>query len=330
MSIQFEILGRPDTDNALYVEVDTGKSVSRLLFDCGEGCLANKSFGQIQKIDQVFFSHFHMDHISGFDSLFRCVYGREQPIEFWGPANASSILQHRFQGFWWNLVEDQHSQVFVNRVESSTLCRFGFRLSQGFAKSELVEERQVDKVILDSPAFEVRVIELNHNGPCLGYRVNEKARLNVDLDAMGTLGLTSGPWLRTVKEENTGQIEINNQVFEIAELRNKIMVESTGDSIAYLTDFRLDAETGERLSDFIDGCSTVVCEAQYRKEDLELAQKNFHTTTDQVSKLAAQAQIEKLILFHLSDRYPQNEWVEMLDQARENFSNTNFADHWLQ
>lgn len=71
MTLHFQILGSPGRDNAAIVTVDRGQAVSRLLFDCGDGCLTDLSFGEICGIDHLFFSHFHMDHISGFDSFLR-------------------------------------------------------------------------------------------------------------------------------------------------------------------------------------------------------------------------------------------------------------------
>ncbi|MEK6237422.1 MAG: hypothetical protein N2C14_22145 [Planctomycetales bacterium] len=76
MSVAFEILGKPGRDNAALFRVNTGQSLSRLLFDCGEGCLSSLSVGEIQAIDDLFFSHFHMDHVCGFDSFSRHNFGR--------------------------------------------------------------------------------------------------------------------------------------------------------------------------------------------------------------------------------------------------------------
>ena len=39
MAIKFEVLGNPGRDNAVYAQVDSGQAVTRLLFDCGYGCL---------------------------------------------------------------------------------------------------------------------------------------------------------------------------------------------------------------------------------------------------------------------------------------------------
>jgi ribonuclease Z len=99
MSIQFQVLGEPGRDNCVLVTVDSGQSRSLLLFDCGEFCLSNLAIRDIQAIDAVFFSHFHIDHIAGFDSLFRHDFARdESPLRLFGPGDAGKVLGNRLHG----------------------------------------------------------------------------------------------------------------------------------------------------------------------------------------------------------------------------------------
>ncbi len=111
-------------------------------------------------------------------------------------------------------------------------------------------------------------------------------------------------------------------------LREELIVETAGDSIAYLTDFLLDDPAMELLGDALQGCRTIVCEGQYRHADLELARKHFHMTTVQSATLAQRAKAEELILFHLSDRYDRAAWAEMLQEARKVFPGARYPEHW--
>ncbi len=110
----------------------------------------------------------------------------------------------------------------------------------------------------------------------------------------------------------------------MATLRESLVTETPGDSIAYLTDFILDEEAVARLSNILHKCGTVVCEAQYRNSDRALALRNFHMTTGPVAELAKLSGINRLVLFHLSDRYTSGEWIEMLEESRAIFANTDF------
>ncbi len=71
MSMSFQVLGDAGRDNALLVTIDSGQSVARLLFDCGDGCLNQAPFADTLAIDHLFFSHLHMDRVAGFDAFFR-------------------------------------------------------------------------------------------------------------------------------------------------------------------------------------------------------------------------------------------------------------------
>ena len=114
----------------------------------------------------------------------------------------------------------------------------------------------------------------------------------------------------------------------MAELQKALIVETPGESLAYLTDFLLDEPAIERLSCALHGCETIICEGQYRHSDLELARKNFHMTTVLSAALAKRAGVRELVLFHLSDRYQPEDWVEMLREARQIFPNTRYPAQW--
>ena len=84
----------------------------------------------------------------------------------------------------------------------------------------------------------------------------------------------------------------------------------------------------QRLVPALTECQTVVCECQYADADLELAARNHHMTASKVAELARRADIGRLLLFHLSDRYRPSGWLEMLQQARTIFPRTAFPEEW--
>ncbi len=134
MSLSFQVLGDAGRDNALLVTVDSGQAVSRLLFDCGEGCLSAVPFVGVQAIDHLLFSHLHMDHVAGFDAFFRCVYGRtDRPNHAWGPPGTGDILHHRFRGFLWNLVAGQRAAWHVHDLHPGRVETRPFELAEAFA-----------------------------------------------------------------------------------------------------------------------------------------------------------------------------------------------------
>lgn len=338
MSISFRILGQAGRDNALLVQVDSGQGVERLLFDCGEGCVAELAFAEVLAVDHLFFSHLHMDHVAGFDSFFRATFDRDRasrPNHIWGPPGTGRILQHRFQGFLWNLLEDmaaarwQVSDIHLGEVRTA---RFELREAFGVAHEE--GARPHAGIVWEGTGCTVEAVTMDHKTPTLGYIVREKARRNIDTSRLPSLGLRPGPWLKQVKEESPGGsaaaevVVIDGVTHPMEELRQKLIVETPGDAIAYLTDFILDEAALERLTEALRGCRVMVCEGQYRHADLELARKHHHMTSVLSATLAQQAQVGELVLFHLSERYQRGEWLEMLREARQIFPKTSFAPHW--
>lgn len=331
MSLQFQILGDPGRDNALLVRVDSGQALDRLLFDCGDGCLSELPFAEIQAIDHLCFSHLHMDHIGGFDTLFRCTFDRNsKPNRIWGPPETSRILQHRFQGFLWNLHDQMSGTWHVSDVYPSEIRTSRFELREGFSTRHDESIEAYERVIFDGGTFVVEAMTMDHRTPSLAYVVREKPRKNVDISRLAALGLRPGPWLKQLKEapNNRATVVVDGVQCSLEELRSKLIVETPGDSIAYLTDFLLDEPAVNFLADALRGCQTIVCEGQYRHSDVELARRNFHMTTTWSAELARRANAKELVLFHLSDRYQRADWVEMLEEATRVFPNTRYPEHW--
>jgi ribonuclease Z len=333
MSLHFQILGEPGRDNAVFVRVESGQKVSRLLFDCGEHCLDHLSIAEIQAIDHVLFSHFHMDHISGFDAFFRVTYDRTtRQNRIWGPPGAGQIMQHRFQGFLWNLYHDLASQWDVYDISPERVEVTRYLANEAFSRAYPLPSSPYHETIIDTPEYSVCAYHMDHQTPSMAYLVREKPRLNVDTTRLEALGLRPGGWLKSLKTPQEGEapsIEIEGKSYPLADLRRELLTETAGDSLAYLTDFIMDQQAQERLARVLQGCKVMICESQYRQVDWELAQRNYHMTASQVAETARLAQVQQLILFHLSDRYGKQEWPDLLAEARAIFPKTTFPDGWL-
>jgi len=331
MTIAFEVLGAPGRDNALLVRIDSGQSIARLLFDCGDGCLNAVPYSEIQTIDHVLFSHLHMDHVGGFDFFFRCVFNREsKPNQIWGPPETSRILHHRFQGFLWNLHAEMTGTWRVTDIEATVTSTSRFELSEAFATIHEDGQTSRQPCIIDDAGYVVEAYTMDHRTPTIAFVVREKARSNIDMKRLAEMGLRAGPWMKHVKDRSDPMesVSINGVSYSVPSLRDSLIVQTEGDSIAYLTDFLLDEDAIAKLAVILKGCKTVVCEGQYRHSDLELARKNFHMTTVLSADLASRAAVGKLVLFHLSDRYEPKDWIEMLSEARERFPATSYPPAW--
>lgn len=333
MALHAAILGQPGGDNALFVSVNRGQRIHRLLLDCGEVGLAALPLSDVRGIDHLLLSHLHMDHIGGFDSLFRQTFSRgaERPLHVWGPPETARIIHHRLRGYMWNLTERLSGTWVVHDVGPERVTATRFEAAESFALAHPAGEAPRLGPIIATGDYTVDALDLDHGTPCLGYLLREPARRNVDPARLAALGLASGPWLRAVREPRPGEpatVEIAGEARPLAELRAALLSEAPGASLAYLTDFRLDTAALARLAEALRGVGTLVCEAQYRAADAELAARARHLTTEQAGALAAACGAGELVLIHLSERYGRDELPAILAEARAAFPRARLPERW--
>lgn len=336
MSLSWNILGRPGADNAVLVTVDSGHSQDRILFDCGENCLGSLRISELQAVDHLCFSHFHMDHVCGFDTFFRHNYNRPfGPVQVWGPPQVRDVLHHRFRSFTWNLHADQPGEWIVREWDGSTVDSSRFLTREAFATAhELPSSESPDGLLFKDDNFELQCRLLPHaTTSSAAYRIVESDRRNVCPEALQECEWLPGKWLQDLTNDDLPDdhlVEEEGSTRPLGELRDALLTTSPGESIAYLTDFRLEpgSEEWDELVDWLEGTGTLICECQYRFEDLSLARKHGHMTAKETGQLARSANVGQLVLHHLSRRYLQHEWTEMKREAGKEFGEVIFPRDW--
>ncbi len=334
MSIERKVLGKPFADNALFVSVNSGQTISRLLFDCGEDTCSVLSVSTVQKIDHLFISHFHLDHLAGLDHFIRMNYNRyDKPVHIWGPETAGDVLFHRLNSFTWNLIETLPTRWFIHEVSPQKIVTTELRASEAFARKHVQQSRVFSPVILQTADFTVSVIFLNHRIPVLGFKVCEKPRLNVDTRALQSHGLPAGPYLNRLKDDRIAdeeRLQIGGQLFTVGKLRKILLKKRKGSCLAYLTDFIFEADRLKEWTAFLHNCDDLICESQYLEKDLDLAQQNFHLTARQAAQIARAAGVKQLTLIHFSRRYGLEDLPQFLNEARSVYKATVLPEMWQQ
>ena len=326
MTIRFSVLGEPGRDNAVYAEVDSGQSIARFLFDCGEDCATRLRVGQLQTLDALLLSHFHMDHVSGFDGVFRHNYDRSHGFVIVGPPDTNRCITHRLQGFTWNLVSDAEGCVEIREAKP----KGGYHATRRSTRSgfeQITGEEAIAGPVWSSKAATITASLLNHGCTSAGYLLREPERKNVNQERLRALGLRPGPWLQTLKS-NAEVIEVDGEMRSGAELRSQLLEHTPGESLAYLTDFRPSGAERDALIAWLQNVDTLICENNYWDDDRDLAAKNHHLTSSEVAQLAHDSQARQLILFHLSDRYQRDQWRQQLDEVREIFPAADWPTEW--
>ena len=335
MAIDWKILGAPGADNALLVTVDSGQSHDRLLFDCGEGCLSNLKPSEIQGIDHLFFSHFHMDHVSGFDTFFRHNYNRpDVPVQVWGPEGTLEILANRFRSFTWNLHADQPGEWIVRETKGNLIRGARFLTREAFDAAHDLPEVHVDSsAILRETEFTVESRPLPHHTMFSNaYLIRQSDSHNVSPEALASSGLKPGPWLQSLNMPSPEDtlVKVDGTEHRLGDLRDKLLLTTAGKSLAYLTDFCLEpsSQGWSDVATWLNDCDTLVCECQYAQSDSSLALRNGHMTADRVGQLANEASVKELVLLHLSRRYSEKGWAGMQNEAAAQFPGASFPPDW--
>lgn len=324
------VLGPPRGDTSLLVTVNTGQAVHRLLLDCGAGWSGRLRHREVLTIQHVFISHFHIDHMIGFDVLLRVNMGQDRQLDVWGPPQTIELVQHRLRGYIWNLVADSNlafrcHDVGPDRITTATLlCR------EGFAQVRDLSSTPHDGTILDHPDFRVRAALLDHAIPVLALAIEEPDRWNVDVQVLQRQGWTPGPWVAKVKDltlAGTTVIAVADRTYTLADLRRLLLKRTPGKRMAFVTDTILNAATEARIERLARGVDELYCEASFLEADAHLAVEHRHMTARQVGLLARRLGVGRLVLIHPSDRYP-NAGV-LVQEAAAEFPRTR-APRWTR
>jgi ribonuclease Z len=315
-------------DPALYVALPWERRA--LLFDLGD--VTRLSAGRLLKITDIFVSHAHVDHFVGFDHVLRVLLGRPKALRLYGPPGFIDHVEGKLRGYTWNLVEGYSLVLEVHEVQGDVVRRARFACPEGFLRREATARPHPDGVILDEPQFRVRAAPLDHRIPCLAFALEETVHLNVDKPALEALGLTVGPWLidlkRAVRAGAPDEHPLravwsvdgtrHERLLRLGDLRHRVIRQTPGQKLAYVTDAVDSRENTEKIVALARHADILYCEAAYPDRDRERAAARYHLTARQAGRLAAQANVRRLVVFHFSPKYRDCPGI-LLDEARSAF-----------
>jgi len=258
----------------------------RFLVDCGEGTqrqILRSGLG-FRRLERVFLTHGHLDHILGLGGLISTFARWEavEHIEIWG-------------GRW-----------TLERV-NDLLFRVVLRGARPPVPIEMVEVRP--GALLEWEMLEVSAFPVTHRGPgCFGYLFREQSRRPFLPERAEALGVPAGPERRRL---------VNGEAVTLADgrtiLPDEVLgLERPGIAVAVTGD----AARVDDLVDAVCGVDVLVCEATYLQQDVEMAQRFGHLLAAQAAWLAREADVRLLVLSHLSQRYRVG---QILDEVRPIF-----------
>jgi len=259
------------------------------LIDCGEGTQMQLRKNKLRfgKINHIFISHLHGDHVFGLYGLLSTfsLMGRANPINLYAPRNYEGIL-------------------------SSHLSDFDIHLSFDIKFTGLSGNDPVK--ILDDKYLTVTSFPLEHRVPAFGFLFREKPYdRNIIKEYIEKYSIPAVRIPAIKKGEDF--IASDGTV-----IRNEEITRPGPDPLSYA--YCSDTGYFTRLPLFVRGVDLLYHEATFDKSLGELAAITGHSTTTDAARTALEAEVKALIIGHFSARY--KDVYPLVDEARTVFPNT--------
>jgi len=259
------------------------------LIDCGEGTQMQLRKTRIRfvKINHIFISHLHGDHIFGLYGLLSTfsLMGRENPLHLYAPEKYDTILK-------------------------SHLNDFDITLSFDIVFTPLSGNDPVK--ILDDKYLTVTSFPLKHRIPAYGFLFREKiSERNIIAECILKYHI---PLVRIPAiKKGEDFITLDGNIIKNEELT---LPPRQPLSYAYCSDTKY----FKRLGSFVKEVTLLYHEATFDKSKADLARMTGHSTTVDAAKTALDAGADSLIIGHFSSRY--KDIKPLVVEARTIFPNT--------
>ena len=258
-----------------------------LLFDCGEGTQRqmlkfNLKFGKLSKI---FITHIHGDHILGIPGLIQTfsLLGRNTPLEIYGPPGIHEFLE-----------------AIIRTVK--------------FALTFDIKIHEIKKgVIVDEHNYYVECMPVDHGIYALAYALIEKPRPGkFSPEKAEALGIPKGPLWKKLQLGEPVMLE-DGKVIRPEQVIGK---PRPGRKIVYSGDTR----PCDDMINFAYGADLLIHDGTFSYDLREKAFESGHSTTVDAAKIALEANVKKLALFHISPRYTGEDVIKLEEEAKKIFS----------
>ncbi len=263
------------------------------LIDCGEGTQLQlrKHHIKFAKINNIFISHLHGDHVFGLYGLLSTfnLMGRGAPIHLYAPENFGPML-------------------------TSHLADFDIHLNFDVAFHPL--KGKDPAMILNDKYMTVSSFPLKHRVPAFGFLFTEKpADRNIIKDCIDRLNIPVSR-IPSIKK-GADFITEAGKVIPNSELT---IAAPAPCSFAYCSDTRY----FRRLSSYFKNVDLLYHEATFGWDKKDLASLTGHSTTIDAATVALEAGAGELIIGHFSARYKDAE--SLVVEARTLFPATFAAE----
>jgi ribonuclease Z len=276
VSLSIRFLGtsasRPTVERGV-TAISVVREGETLLFDCGEGTQRQMMrYGVGFTLEDIFFSHYHSDHLLGVIGLLRtmALQGRTERMRLWGPKGGSRVLK----------------QAVTFGSDRLTFPVEIHELEPG--------------AVVPRKGYDVLAYAVEHQGAAsLGYAVAERERLGrFNPERARELGVPEGPMWGLLHRGQAVTLA-DGTVVDPAAL---VGPTRRGRRIVITGDTRPCGATIEIAQD----ADLLIHEATFAEEEADRAKETGHSTAREAAVVAAAARVKRLVLTHFSARYSRD------------------------
>ncbi len=262
------------------------------LIDCGEGTQMRMSRFRVRrgKINHIFISHLHGDHIFGLPGLLTS-FGmnlRTENLYIYSPPGLKQMIDGLFP------YEGKGPSFEIIYRELDTT---------------------VHQMVFENEDVEVWTIPLSHGIPCNGYLFKEKPKQRKMLKEKIKEYNIPFQDIAGIKEGNDWT-DANGNMIPNSEL-------TTAPPPVRSYAFCSDTAYKEDIVPIIEGVDLLYHEATFLEEAIDKAIATNHSTALQAGRIASKANVRQLVIGHYSARY--EEINGHLEEARTVFPNTHLG-----
>ncbi|MBP5250991.1 MAG: ribonuclease Z [Treponema sp.] len=254
------------------------------LFDGGEGTQVSLRRLNLKwkKINAIFVSHTHADHVTGLPGILmlNAQVERTEPLYIFGPPKIAEYIE----------TSRRVLDMYINYPI-------------------VVKEIEAPCAVYEGDGFYIRAFPLEHSKTCVGYTLEE-------LDRPGEFNPQEAEKLKVPKGPLWGKLQHGESVKNedgVEILPSQVVGKNrSGRKFSFVTDTLYLPSIAKEVK----GSDLLICEGMFADDCLDQAKEKKHMTARQAAVIARDAEVKRMAMIHYSPRYNDKDLSILLDEAR--------------
>ena len=255
------------------------------LFDGGEGTQVSLRRLNLKwkKINAIFVSHTHADHVTGLPGILmlNAQVERTEPLFIFGPPKIKEYIE----------TSRKVLDMYINYPIE-------------------VKEITAPSIVFEGDGFYIRAFPLDHTKTCVGYTLEELDRPGeFNPEKAELLNVPVGPLWGKLQKGQPVVYSDGKTVFPEDVMGKK----RSGRKFSFVTDTLYKTS----IAKAVYGSDLLVCEAMFENDLIDQAKEKKHMTAREAALIARDSNSLRMYMIHYSPRYNDKELEKLLLQARE-------------